>query len=84
MQLLILCSSARQLSQSKAYLNFTVVIGSTHYPLLHVVFALKTYDAICVAVSLRLDASLCEPHQRTCGNMVNMRGNHVNKVLGEL
>ena len=33
-------------------------------------------DAIRVAVGLRLGASLCEPHQYTCGNMVNMRSNH--------
>ena len=33
-------------------------------------------DAILVAVSLRLNATLCEPHQCTCGNMVNTRGNH--------
>ena len=33
-------------------------------------------DAIRVAVGLRLGASLCEPHQCTCGNMVNTRGNH--------
>ena len=33
-------------------------------------------DAIHVAVGLRLGASLCEPHQCTCGNMVNTRGNH--------
>ena len=29
-----------------------------------------------VAVGLRLDASLCEPHQCTCGNIVNTRSNH--------
>ena len=33
-------------------------------------------DAICVAVGLRLGASLCELHQCTCGNMVNTRGNY--------
>ena len=33
-------------------------------------------DAIRVDVGLRLGASLCEPHQCTCGNMVNTRGNH--------
>ena len=33
-------------------------------------------DAICVAVDLRLGASLCEPHQYTCDSMVNTRGNH--------
>ena len=33
-------------------------------------------DAIRVAVGLRLGASLCEPHQCTCGNMINTRGNH--------
>ena len=33
-------------------------------------------DVIRVAVSLRLGASLCEPHQCTCGNMVTTRDNH--------
>ena len=33
-------------------------------------------DAIRVAVGLRLGASLCEPHQCTCGYMVNTRGNN--------
>ena len=33
-------------------------------------------DAIRVAVGLRLGANLREPHQCTCCNMVNMRGNH--------
>ena len=33
-------------------------------------------DAIRVAVSLRLSVSLCEPHQGTCGNMVDTRGDH--------
>ena len=32
-------------------------------------------DVIRVAVGLRLGASLCESHQCTCGNMINMRGN---------
>ena len=32
-------------------------------------------DAIRVAVGFRLGASLCEPHQWTCGNMVNTRSN---------
>ena len=33
-------------------------------------------EAIRVAVGLRLGASLCEPHQCTCGNIVDTRGNH--------
>ena len=33
-------------------------------------------DAIRVAVGLRLGANLCEPHQYTCGNMVNTSSNH--------
>ena len=33
-------------------------------------------DAIRVAVGLRLGATQREPHQCTCGNMVNTRGNH--------
>ena len=41
-------------------------------------FKLSSHERQCHSCRCRsrLGASLCEPHQCTCGNMVNTRGNH--------
>ena len=78
MQLLILYMQLSQMTITELGLlllrHLTVVIGSMHYPSLHVVFARKTM--LFVSLSVTAWVPVCVNPTNACGNMVNTRSNH--------